>query len=91
MGWRWLAFVPVLEHSRKREKEKKRERLLTLEYPEIISKLALLLGAGMTLKAALRKLAEAYEQHKGKQGTGYRPAYEEILTACREIENGMGK
>ena len=45
----------------------------------------------MTLKAALRKLAEAYEQHKGKQGTGYRPAYEEILTACREIENGMGE
>lgn len=85
------AFVPLLEHSRKREKEKKRERLLTLEYPEIISKLALLLGAGMTLKAALRKLAEAYEQHKGKQGTGYRPAYEEILTACREIENGMGE
>ena len=85
------VFVPLLEHSRKREKEKKRERLLALEYPEIISKLALLLGAGMTLKAALRKLAEAYEQHKGKQGTGYRPAYEEILTACREIENGMGE
>lgn len=85
------VFVPLLEHSRKKEQEKKRERLLTLEYPEVISKLALLLGAGMTLKAALRKLAEAYEQHKGKQGTEHRPVYEEILTTCREIENGMGE
>lgn len=85
------VFVPLLEHSRKKEQEKKRERLLTLEYPEVISKLALLLGAGMTLKAALRKLAEAYEQHKGKQGTEHRPVYEEILTTCREMENGMGE
>jgi len=41
--------------SRKQEEQKKRKMLLELEYPDLVSKLALLLGAGMTLQGAFRK------------------------------------
>lgn len=40
------CFVPVVSMSRKQEEQKKRKMLLELEYPDLVSKLALLLGAG---------------------------------------------
>lgn len=85
------AFVPFLEHSRQQEKDKQRARLLELEYPEVVSKIALLLGAGMTLQGALRKIAFGYEEKKKNRMVGVMPAYEEMLTTCHEIENGMGE
>lgn len=85
------AFIPFLEHSRQQELKKQRERLLELEYPEVVSKLALLLGAGMTLQGALRKIALTYEEKREKQMVEKMPAYEELLTVCHEIENGMGE
>ena len=85
------VFIPFLEHSRQQELKKQRERLLELEYPEVVSKIALLLGAGMTLQGALRKIAFAYEEKRQSRLAERMPAYEELLTTCREIENGMGE
>lgn len=85
------AFIPFLEQSRRQERKKQRAHLLELEYPEIVSKIALLLGAGMTLQGALRKIALTYEEKRKKQLVGKMPAYEELLTVCHEIENGMGE
>lgn len=84
------VFVPFLEQSRQQELKKQRAHLLELEYPEIVSKVALLLGAGMTVQGAVRKIAFAYEQKK-QQLKERMPAYDELLTTCREIENGMGE
>lgn len=85
------VFIPFLEQSRQQELKKQRARLLELEYPEVVSKIALLLGAGMTLQGALRKIAFTYEEKRKKQLVEMRPAYEELLTVCHEIENGMGE
>lgn len=85
------AFVPLLEQSRRREAEKKRQRLLELEYPDVVSKIALLLGAGMTLQGAIRKIALNYGEKRGQHVVEELPAYEELLITCREIENGTGE
>lgn len=85
------AFVPLLKQSRQREEEKKRMRLLELEYPDMVSKIALLLGAGMTLQGAIRRIALNYSEKKEQCLVEEQPAYEELLVVCREIENGMGE
>lgn len=85
------SFLPLLKQSRQREEEKKRVRLLELEYPDMVSKIALLLGAGMTLQGAIRKLALNYSEKKEQHLVEEQPAYEELLVICREIENGMGE
>ena len=65
--------------------------LLELEYPDLVSKLALLLGAGMTLQGAFRKIAGAYGQKRTQNKTAEMPAYEEMLVACRQMESGVGE
>lgn len=77
--------------SRKQEEQKKRKILLELEYPDLVSKLALLLGAGMTLQGAFRKIAGAYGQKRTQNKTAEMPAYEEMLVACRQMESGVGE
>lgn len=85
------AFIPLSEHSRKQEAKKNRERLLLLEYPDMVSKMALLLGAGMTLYGAIRKIVSNYNKKREMQAVEEIPVYEELKITCREIENGMGE
>ena len=91
LGALLAAAVPLLESSRRQEDRKKRDRLLEIEYPDIVSKMALLLGAGMTLQGAFRKIAFSYEEKKKQHKCPVMPAYEEMLTACRELESGQGE
>ena len=66
-----------------------RKKQMLLDYPEIVSKLTLLLGAGMTIRSALEKIAADYDK-KRKEGSGrQRYAYDEILFVCREMQGGV--
>lgn len=67
----------------------KRELELRMDYPEIMGKFTLLLGAGMTMKGAWMKIVSDYLA-KRESGEGEkRYAYEEMLVTCREMENGV--
>ena len=68
------------------ELQKKRQQMLK-DYPEIINKLTLFLGAGMTMKKAFRRVVNDYEAGKKMWGTRY--AYEEMRVALREMESGI--
>lgn len=85
------VLIPVSEHSRKREKQKERQRQLKLEYPEMVSKLALLLGAGMTLGGAWKRIVLSYQQKQEMQRGKTRPVYDEMLLTIRETESGIGE
>lgn len=85
------VFVPLLEQSRQQEQRKQRSKMLEMEYPDMVSKITLLLSSGMTLQGAFRKVAASYED-KHRQGiTSEMPAYEEMLITCREMESGVGE
>lgn len=80
----------VLYHAKDRDlhmlvEERKEE--MKADYPEIVSKLALYLGAGMTVQNAWKRLALEYS--KVQIGKKRRYAYEEIQLAIRELENGV--
>lgn len=66
--------------------EKKREQMHR-EYPDIVHRLALYVGAGMTIRGAFQKMSRDYVR-KEKKG-GAKPGYEELLYTCRELETGV--
>lgn len=85
------ALVGVLLYAleiQNREKEKERQkRQMLLDYPEIVNKMSLFLGAGMTVKRAWRKVVEDYGRQKDLWGERY--AYEEMKRTCHEMDSGV--
>ena len=69
-----------------KEQQKRKEQMIR-DYPEIISKLTLFLGAGMTVKRAWKKIITDYET-KGK-ARGERYIYEEMIRTAREMDSGV--
>lgn len=70
------------------QKLEQRRRELLLDYPEIVNKLALYMGAGMTIRNAFFKMGEDYKKQKKDQK---RYVYEEILIACNELQGGRSE
>ena len=65
----------------------KRNKEMMDDYPEIVSKLTLYTGAGMSIRGAWRKIAVDYKE-KRDAGMTKRYAYEEMLSALYEMESG---
>lgn len=91
LGMIAAGCVPLVEKSRKQEEEKRRKEKLQSEYPELVSKLTILLGAGMTLFSAWNKIATSYSNKRKKNTIPIHPLYEEMLITCHEIESGVGE
>ena len=83
--WYYRRFVV------KRNLEKAREKEMMMDYGEIVSKLSLLMGAGMSTVSAFTKIATDYKvtlnNGKGKS----RCAYEEIVATTNRISTGMSE
>lgn len=91
LGMIAAGCVPLVEKSRKQEEEKRRKEKLQSEYPELVSKLTILLGAGMTLFSAWNKIATNYSNKRKNNMIPVHPLYEEMLITCHEIESGVGE
>ena len=64
---------------------------MQMEYPAFVSKLTILMGSGMTLFMAWKKIAESYVSRRENEKMPEHPLYEEICVTCREVESGMGE
>ncbi len=89
-GLSLLAAVGLLLKSMKEGQEIRARRMeqLLLDYPGLIMKFTLLVQAGMTVRRAFGKMAADYGKKKKKEP---RFAYEEIVTACHEMESGVSE
>lgn len=58
------------------------------DYPDIVYKVLLYMGAGMTMRGAFRRITEEYEE---KRECASRAAYEEILYTVHELESGVSE
>ena len=86
-----LITAGVLYWAHGKELDQKlevRRKELLLDYPEIVNKLALYMGAGMTIRNAFLKMGEDYRKQE-KQKRRY--VYEEILIACHELQGGRSE
>lgn len=84
-------LLPALEYEKRQEQKKKREEQLLQEYPEMISKFVLLLGAGMTVLGAWNKITDMYLVARKDGKTLRNEIYEEMLITRHEIESGRGE
>ena len=82
------GLLLMAEEERKREREKKRREAIEREYPRIVSKLAILMGAGMSLKMAWKLLVQGYQEDHRRGLCAEKPACEEMLAAWREMQDG---
>ncbi|MCR5830056.1 MAG: hypothetical protein K6F93_06915 [Lachnospiraceae bacterium] len=83
------VMLAVRAKSSMREEGKKRREQMERDYPEIISKLILLLTAGMTCSGAWKRICTDYVA--AKPHLGKRFAYEEMIFSLRELELGRSE
>lgn len=86
-----VVFLPVLiviAKRQEREKErKKREEAYMEAYPQLITKLTLYIGAGLTLRGAWERLAADYRE-KAKVSGETDLVREEVFLLAGELKNG---
>ena len=78
----------------KKQDEKKAKAVyineMARDYPQIVSQLSILMGAGMSFRKALEKIVGKYLADL-KAGAKQRPGYEEMLKTYRKISDGRGE
>jgi hypothetical protein len=91
----WLAVLAaavlafIFKDQDLQKKVMKRDKQIDRDYPELVRKLALYLGAGTTLRGAWKRVAADYQGIKAARGVKY--LYEEMLYSIREMENGIAE
>ncbi len=96
-----LAAAVYLEmDSQVHQKAEQRRNQLMLAYPDLMWKMTMLLGAGLSIKGTFSRISEEYQRSKalrpkarGRQGQSKKEqvnyAYEEILDTCFEMQSGI--
>lgn len=84
-----LPFLFLIwKREEEKEKQKKEEQSLQRDYPEIVTKLTLLLETGLNLRKAMERIAEDYQrQYNGNKRT----AYEAIVKICLDMQMGISE
>lgn len=82
-----LFYAQEIQNQGKALQEKRKQMLL--DYPEILNKLTLFLGAGMTIKRAFGRIVKDYDTEKDRWGSRY--AYEEMRITCREMDSKISE
>lgn len=85
------AAIFFREKEEKKRKQAERETQMMADYSGIVSKLSLLLGAGMNISLAWEKIADSYQQKRRRGETDKRYAYEEMVNTLHEIQDGVGE
>lgn len=96
------AVIPILgvvmavllfsqESAEQKKKEKFREKELLMDYAELVSKLMVLIGAGLTVRSAWERMVRDYESALDGKRIKCRVAYEEMRQTSFEIANGISE
>lgn len=83
-----VAIIHIVKKQEVDQKLEERKNQLLMDYSEVVNKLSLYIGAGMTIRNAFFKIGEDYKKQKNEK---FRYAYEEILMTCYEIQSGKSE
>lgn len=82
-----IAF-PFVEREEKRKKKEEKEKQMLLAYPDIVSKLTILVGCGMSIKQAWNRISASYYDKRQKNTIKESVAYEEMYQTKRALDEG---
>lgn len=91
LGVAAAVCMALTEKEKQRRRYRQRNKLLLMDYPDIVSRLGLLLEAGMPLSAAWERLVQTYEKKLKERAGGRREGYEEMRITLHELQDGMGE
>ena len=86
LGGVMIVFQFTAEKQKQKEKRKKEIRQMQFDYPQLINKFSLYIGAGMTVRRAWIQIVKEYD--KEKHYLGERTVYEEMRYTMNELKNG---
>lgn len=84
------VLLPLRDRQKEKTEKKKRERQMLLDYSEIVSRLAVFLGAGLPVRKAWERIVLDYENKIGANGEP-RFAYEEMKSVYYLMGRGMSE
>ncbi len=84
------GIIYFMQDKKLKEEIDRRNRQMLLDYPQLISKFMLYLGAGMTIRSSFRKIASRYAEERKEDG-GFHYVYEEMLLICHELDSGISE
>lgn len=89
LGFLFAFLIPLISYLKDREiynQSRKRKHQLQESFPDFISRLILLMEAGLSMQGAFFRIGEDYlKKREGKQNF----LYEEIIYICRQMKNGL--
>jgi hypothetical protein len=91
LGIASIAVILFLEKEQKKKKEELRKKQMQMEYPQLVSKLALLLGAGMSVKQAWERICDGYGNQLERGNCKRSELYEQMQTTYRQMQDGLGE
>ncbi|MCD8225632.1 MAG: hypothetical protein LUC99_12445 [Clostridiales bacterium] len=77
------------ERNADQQRRKQREQELLLDYADLLSKLVVLTGAGLTIRNAWERMVHDYETERERGQRAARAAYEEMKKTLYQLQNGM--
>lgn len=80
-----VGIFAAMESNRKKQKEMRKHQL-QLDYPEVVSKLTLLMEAGMTIRLAWEKIISDYQKYYVGR---CKYAYEEMILTYNQMQIGV--
>ncbi len=82
-----MVLWVICQREKVNRAKKKREEGLRMDYPELVSRLSLLTGAGMTVSAAWGRMVRDYQGQKEEE----RPGFGEMELTWHEMQDGVGE
>ena len=77
------------DRARQQNREEARKRQLALDYPEVLSRLTIFLGAGMSIRTAWDKIALEYNMMAEQGRRRKRHVYEEMYETSCQMKGGV--
>lgn len=86
----FLAAALFFMKDKDLEKEvKERNKQMMKDYPEIVSKILLFYGAGLSIKMTFEEIVKEYEIEKKKDAKIFKYAYEEMIITLNKMKTGI--
>lgn len=77
------------QNSLKKDEQKKREAMLMLDYSDLVSKLMVYIGAGLTIKNSFIIISRNYDRLVDRNLKPDRPLYKELRTLCYQFNRNI--
>jgi len=84
-----VVGVPYMMISKINRRIDLRSNQLEVDYPELVDRLILFIGAGLSMKGCFIKIAEEYEKAVKIRKEEFRYLYEEIVYMSHQLKNGV--